>query len=77
MHAGGHRFESVHLHHTSFKLWAVKEYEERLIVRGQVPQLLFDKRSTVREMSLGVPQDKGLMVKLLRAIGGCLGVERR
>ena len=55
MHAGGHRFEPVHLHQGSLTI-----AYDWIKAKGKVHIA-----------------EKLLMVKLVRAYGGCLGIERR
>ena len=58
MHAGGHRFEPVHLHQGSLTI--AYDWKEKKKAKGKVHIAV-----------------KLLMVKLVRAYGGCLGIERR
>ena len=64
MHAGGHRFNSVHLHHFLAGVGTDCAFD--------LLQVNSEKVVDFYETLLSV-----LVVKLLRANGGCLGVGRR
>ena len=71
MHAGGHRFEPVHLHQEAFSYFSEGRSDP---VRNH--RKFFDNLdiSSIKTFNMIVSI---CVTKLLRAYGGCLGVERR
>ena len=75
MHAGGHRFEPVHLHHLvgpKTKVFVLIPFFDNYIARCKGIY-----RKVSMQGSTRIQFREYIVIKLLRAYGGCLGRERR